>query len=77
MDPSALATALAAHPSIRSKLDIAGTTRALSISAGTAGMPGDDAAAIPAPDGTWELLAGKVSCRNSCGTIRGSPGGAA
>ncbi|MDR6192479.1 AIR synthase-related protein [Agrobacterium pusense] len=59
MDVHALAAALAAHPSIRSKLDIAGTTRALSISAGTAGTPGDDAAAIPAPDGTWDLLAGE------------------
>lgn len=59
MDVRALAAALAAHPSIRSKLDIAGTTRALSISAGTAGMPGDDAAAIPAPDGNWDLLAGE------------------
>ncbi|MBA8801452.1 hypothetical protein FHW77_005208 [Agrobacterium sp. RC10-4-1] len=59
MDVHALAAALAAHPSIRSKLGIAGTTRALSISAGTAGMPGDDAAAIAAPDGTWDLLAGE------------------
>jgi len=59
MEPSALATALAEHPSIRSKLDIAATTRALSLSSGTPGMPGDDAAATPAPDGTWDLLAGE------------------
>lgn len=59
MDVHALATALAAHPSIHSKLDIAGTTRALSLSAGAPGMPGDDAAAIPARDGTWDLLAGE------------------
>ncbi|QTG16868.1 sll0787 family AIR synthase-like protein (plasmid) [Agrobacterium tumefaciens] len=59
MDLYALATALAAHPSIRSKLDIAATTRALSLSSGTPGMPGDDAAAIPALDGTWDLLAGE------------------
>jgi uncharacterized protein len=59
MDVHALAAALAAHPSIRSKLDIAGTTRALSLSAGAPGMPGDDAAAIPALDGTWDLLAGE------------------
>lgn len=59
MDVHALAAALAAHPSIRSKLDIAGTTRALSLSAGAPGMPGDDAAAIPAPDGNWDLLAGE------------------
>lgn len=59
MDLHALAAALAAHPSIRSKLDIAGTTRALSLSSGAPGMPGDDAAAIPALDGTWDLLAGE------------------
>ncbi|MDS7598355.1 sll0787 family AIR synthase-like protein [Agrobacterium tumefaciens] len=59
MDLYALAAALAAHPSIRSKLDIAATTRALSLSSGTSGMPGDDAAAIPALDGTWDLLAGE------------------
>ncbi|MBB2908461.1 hypothetical protein FHR76_004876 [Rhizobium sp. RAS22] len=59
MDVHALATGLAAHPSIRSKLDIAGTTRALSLSAGTTGMPGDDAAAIPGRDGGWDLFAGE------------------
>lgn len=59
MDIDALAAALAAHPSIRSKLDIAGATRALSLSAGAPGMPGDDAAAIPVPDGTWDLFAGE------------------
>lgn len=59
MDVHALATTLAAHPSIRGKLDIAGTTRALSLSSGSAGMPGDDAAAIPDRDGAWDLLAGE------------------
>ncbi|NTJ66316.1 sll0787 family AIR synthase-like protein [Agrobacterium rhizogenes] len=59
MNVHALAAALAAHPSIRSKLDIAGTTRTLSLSAGAPGMPGDDAAAIPTLDGTWDLLAGE------------------
>lgn len=59
MDVHAIASGLAAHPSIRSKLDIAGTIRALSLSARTTGMPGDDAAAIPALDGTWNLLAGE------------------
>ncbi|MBO9123797.1 MULTISPECIES: sll0787 family AIR synthase-like protein [unclassified Rhizobium] len=59
MDVHALATGLAAHPSIRSKLDIAGTTRALSLSAGTTGMPGDDAAAIPGRNGGWDLFAGE------------------
>jgi AIR synthase-related protein len=59
MDVQALAGALAAHPSIRSKLDIAGTTRALSLSAGAPGMPGDDAAALPGANGTWDLFAGE------------------
>lgn len=59
MDLHALAAALAAHPSIRSKLDIAGATRALSLSAGAPGMPGDDAAAIPNRQGGWDLFAGE------------------
>lgn len=59
MDVHALAATLAAHPSIRSKLGIAGTTRALSLSAGAQGMPGDDAAALPGQNGTWDLFAGE------------------
>jgi len=59
MNLTALAEELAAHPSIRSKLHIAATTQALSISAGTTGMPGDDAAAIPNRQGGWDLFAGE------------------
>lgn len=59
MDLHALAAALAAHPSIRSKLHIAATTQVLSLSASTTGMPGDDAAAIPNRQGGWDLFAGE------------------
>ncbi len=50
---------LAAHPSIRGKLDIAASTIGLSLSAGTTGQPGDDAAAIARPEGGWDLFAGE------------------
>ena len=59
MDVSAIAQALAAHPSIRGKLDIAQATRMLDISAVTAGQPGDDAAALPDGAGGWDLLSGE------------------
>lgn len=56
--PSALAERLRAHPSIRSKLAIAPATRALGLTAGSPGRPGDDAAAMPR-DGGHDLLAGE------------------
>lgn len=59
MDPDRIATELAAHPSIRGKLDIAASTAALHLTAGTTGQPGDDAAAIARPEGGWDLLAGE------------------
>lgn len=59
MDLQALAASLAAHPSIRGKLDIAEATRALGLGAADAGNPGDDAAALPRPEGGWDLLAGE------------------
>jgi len=59
MKLSIIAAELAAHPSIRGKLDIAASTRGLSLSAGTTGQPGDDAAAIARPEGGWDLFAGE------------------
>lgn len=59
MNLQAIVAELAAHPSIRGKLDIADATRALGLDAGSTGQPGDDAAAIPRPEGGWELLAGE------------------
>ncbi|TJZ90909.1 sll0787 family AIR synthase-like protein [Paracoccus gahaiensis] len=59
MDLTALAARLAAHPSIRGKLQIADATRALGLDAASPGAPGDDAAALPRPDGGWDLLAGE------------------
>ncbi|QAB00921.1 MULTISPECIES: sll0787 family AIR synthase-like protein [Agrobacterium tumefaciens complex] len=59
MDVTLIAAELAAHPSICGKLDIAASTRALSLSAGTIGQPGDDAAAIARPEGGWDLFAGE------------------
>ncbi|MBB94953.1 MAG: AIR synthase [Rhodobacteraceae bacterium] len=53
-----LADRLAAHPSIRSKLGIARSTRALGLTADHAGRPGDDAAALPC-EGGYDLLAGE------------------
>jgi AIR synthase-related protein len=59
MPPAAqLARELRAHPSIRSKLAIAGATAALGLDARSAGRPGDDAAALPR-DGGFDLLAGE------------------
>lgn len=58
-DPAALVAELAAHPSIRGKLDIAAATRSLGLGADTAGRPGDDAAALPRPGGGWDLFAGE------------------
>lgn len=54
-----IAARLAAHPSIRGKLQIADATRGLGLDAASPGMPGDDAAALPRPDGGWDLLAGE------------------
>ena len=54
----ALAGRLRAHPSIRSKLAIAGATGALGLTAAAPGRPGDDAAVLPRGDG-YDLLAGE------------------
>jgi hypothetical protein len=59
MDLAALAAGLAAHPSIRGKLDIAAATAALGLGPDAPGRPGDDAAPIPRPEGGWDLLAGE------------------
>lgn len=59
MNPVSIAAELAAHPSIRGKLDIAASTAALQLSAGTTGQPGDDAAVIARPEGGWDLFAGE------------------
>ncbi|MTH78481.1 sll0787 family AIR synthase-like protein [Paracoccus aestuariivivens] len=58
-DPFALAAGLAAHPSIRGKLDIALATKGLGLSTGSQGAPGDDAAAMPDGAGGWDLFAGE------------------
>lgn len=57
---AALAAELAAHPSIRGKRDIAAATAALGIGAEDAGRPGDDAAALPRPEGGWDLFAAEA-----------------
>lgn len=57
-DPHALAEALAAHPSIRSKCAIATATAALGLTAQAQGRPGDDAAILPRAGGA-DLLAGE------------------
>ncbi|MHA3978807.1 sll0787 family AIR synthase-like protein [Halovulum sp. GXIMD14794] len=57
-DPRALAEALAAHPSIRSKCAIAAATSALGLTAHAQGRPGDDAAILPRAGGA-DLLAGE------------------
>lgn len=59
MTLASLAADLAAHPSIRSKLAIAETTRLLSLHQNSPGRPGDDAAAVARPEGGWDLLAGE------------------
>lgn len=59
MDLPAMAARLATHPSIRGKLQIAEATGRLGLSARSMGAPGDDAAALPRPDGGWDLLAGE------------------
>ena len=59
MDLTALAARLAAHPSIRGKLQIAEATRALGLDSASPGAPGDDAAALPRAGGGWDLLAGE------------------
>ncbi|NBE06131.1 sll0787 family AIR synthase-like protein [Paragemmobacter ruber] len=57
MSLQALAAGLAVHPSILGKLDIAQATRALQLTGDSTGQPGDDAAALPRPDGGWDLFA--------------------
>ncbi|MEI4488360.1 sll0787 family AIR synthase-like protein [Frigidibacter sp. MR17.14] len=59
MDPAALAAHLTAHPSITGKRDIASAARALNLTGSAPGAPGDDAAALPRPEGGWDLLAGE------------------
>ncbi|MEI4474063.1 sll0787 family AIR synthase-like protein [Frigidibacter sp. MR17.24] len=59
MDLAALAAQLAAHPSITGKRDIASAARALGLTGSAPGAPGDDAAALPRPEGGWDLLAGE------------------
>jgi len=59
MNLQTLADDLSAHPSIRGKLDIAAATRALGLGADKSGQPGDDAAALPRPEGGWDLFAGE------------------
>ena len=60
MTVDAIAAELAAHPSILGKLDIAGATRALGLSGNSTGQPGDDAAALPRPEGGWDLFAAEA-----------------
>ncbi|TPE51695.1 sll0787 family AIR synthase-like protein [Amaricoccus solimangrovi] len=60
MTPGELAAALAAHPSIRGKLDIATATRGLGLGAASEGRPGDDAAALPRPGGGFDLFAAEA-----------------
>jgi AIR synthase-related protein len=60
MTVAELAAELAAHPSILGKLDIAGATHALGLSRGSTGQPGDDAAALPRPEGGWDLFAAEA-----------------
>jgi AIR synthase-related protein len=60
IDVHALAAELAAHPSIRGKLDIARATRDLGLTGASAGGPGDDAAALPRPEGGYDLFAAEA-----------------
>ncbi len=60
MNAGEIAAALAAHPSIRGKRDIAAATRALGLSAAGAGGPGDDAAALARPEGGFDLFAAEA-----------------
>lgn len=59
MTLEALAKEVATHPSIRGKLDIASSTKALGLTAATIGLPGDDAAVIARPEGGFDLFAGE------------------
>ena len=58
LDIEALAKALRAHPSLRSKLAIGKATAALGLCGDSLGQPGDDAAILPRADG-YDLLAGE------------------
>ncbi len=57
MTVAAIAAALAAHPSILGKRDITQAVRALGLTGSSTGQPGDDAAALPRPEGGWDLFA--------------------
>ncbi|AMY68406.1 sll0787 family AIR synthase-like protein [Frigidibacter mobilis] len=60
MTPARIAAELAAHPSILGKLDIAEATRILGLGSRSDGRPGDDAAALPRPEGGWDLFAAEA-----------------
>lgn len=60
MTVARIAAELAGHPSILGKLDVAQATRALGLTGGSTGQPGDDAAAIPRPEGGWDLFAAEA-----------------
>jgi AIR synthase-related protein len=60
MTLAAIAAELAAHPSILGKLDIARATRLLGLTGASTGQPGDDAAALPRPEGGWDLFAAEA-----------------
>ncbi|AZL61432.1 sll0787 family AIR synthase-like protein (plasmid) [Tabrizicola piscis] len=60
MTVATIASELAAHPSILGKLDISGATRALGLTGASVGQPGDDAAALPRPEGGWDLFAAEA-----------------
>ena len=60
MTVAEIAAELAAHPSIPGKLDIAEATRALGLGTNSEGRPGDDAAALPRPEGGWDLFAAEA-----------------
>lgn len=60
MTVARIAAELAGHPSILGKLDVAQATRALGLTGGSTGQPGDDAAAILRPEGGWDLFAAEA-----------------
>lgn len=60
MTVAEIAAELAVHPSIRGKLDIAAATQALGLNGSATGQPGDDAAALPRPEGGWDLFAAEA-----------------
>ncbi|MBC7799320.1 MAG: hypothetical protein H7Z10_01745 [Gemmatimonadaceae bacterium] len=60
MSLAAIVADLASHPSILGKLDVAEATRTLGLTGASAGRPGDDAAALPRPEGGWDLFAAEA-----------------